>query len=192
MAKAIVQNFKKSIKDSGFSENEINIIWDFYVTKSVAASASQKRTPSDYGSRSLPWSEMKTAAGFTSIKILAANSINKTLADLDLDIDERGQKNKVLGPKEIDIDYSRLACVTPYTIADEEEPKAKIGEAESVLTHIRNAFAHGNTYFFDNGFMLLEDKSNGVITARIMMKRSTLIEWIHIVDKEGRYYPVEE
>ena len=48
-----------------------------------------------------------------------------------------------------------IARLTPYTISDEEAPKAKAGDAESVLTHIRNAFAHGNTYYFENQFVFL-------------------------------------
>ena len=91
--------------------------------------------------------------------------------------------------KEIEIDIPKIVCLTPYSIADEENPKAKVGEAESVLTHIRNAFAHGNTYFFDNGNVLFEDKDQrGVITARMILKQKTLLDWISIVDKEQRFY----
>ena len=44
MAKEEIQLYKKSINESAFSSEQIAMIWDFYVTKSIAASASQKRT----------------------------------------------------------------------------------------------------------------------------------------------------
>ena len=146
MAKVEVQPFKKSINESSFSSEQVAMIWDFYVTKSIAASASQKRTPRDYGLRSIPWKDMCAVANLVAdnIKILPANSINKTLENMDLVI-EAG-KGAARHNNPIDIDTPRIACLTPFTIADEEAPKAKFGDAESVLTHIRNAFAHGNTY----------------------------------------------
>lgn len=184
-----VQNYKKSINETNFTDAQIKMIWDFYVTKSVAASASQKRTISDYGRKQFPWKEMLNKAGITNenVKILLANSINKTLVDYDLEIIEGHGMDK--HNKEIEIDIPKIVCLTPYSIADEENPKAKVGEAESVLTHIRNAFAHGNTYFFDNGNVLFEDKDQrGVITARMILKQKTLLDWISIVDKEQRFY----
>lgn len=63
-----------------------------------------------------------------------------------------------------------------------------MGNAESILTHIRNAFAHGNTYFFENGNTLLEDKNRNIITARILLKLQTLLDWIGLIDKEQRFY----
>ena len=57
--------------------------------------------------------------------------------------------------QEIDIDTPRIVCLTPFSISDEDPPKAAVGEAESILTHIRNALAHGNTYLFANGNMML-------------------------------------
>ena len=46
---AIVQDFKKSIRDSRYTVEQVSIVWDFYVTHSIAESAGQKRTSSDYG-----------------------------------------------------------------------------------------------------------------------------------------------
>ena len=124
-----------------------------------------------------------------NIKILLANSINKTLENMDLIIEEG--KNSEKRNKAIDIDTPRIVCLSPFTIADEEAPKAKVGEAESVLTHIRNAFAHGNTYYFDNKYVLFEDKDQrGGITARILMPQQSLLDWIRLIDHESRYYTI--
>lgn len=192
MAKAIVQPHKKSINESAFSHEQIAMIWDFYVTKSIAASASQKRTPSDYGRKNLPWKEMCEQANLTkdNIKILLANSINKTLEKMELSIETGIGKDKA--PLAIDIETPKICCLTPYTISDEDPPKAKVGEAESVLTHIRNAFAHGNTYYFDNKYVLFEDKEQQKITARILLAQQTLIDWISLVDNGQRFYIIHE
>jgi hypothetical protein len=191
MAKVEVQPFKKSINESSFSSEQVAMIWDFYVTKSIAASASQKRTPRDYGLKILPWKEMCAVANLIAdnIKILPANSMNKTLEKLDLCTEIGKGTAKHNNP--IDIETPRIACLSPFSVADEELPKAKVGEAESVLTHIRNAFAHGNTYYFDNHFVLFEDRdSHGQITARIILSQQTLIDWISEIDKDQRYYVI--
>lgn len=82
----------------------------------------------------------------------------------------------------------KIVCLTLFTIADENPPKVKVGDAESVLIHIRNVFAHGNTYFFDNGNVMLENKNGATIIARMIIKQQTLLDWIFIIDKEQRYY----
>ena len=184
-----IQSYKMSINQTKFTHEQVAIIWDFYVTKSIAESASQKRRISDYGHSQFPWKEMLTKAGITSdnVRILLANSINKTLELYDLNITEgkgNGKHNRA-----IEIDTPKIVCLTPYTIADGESPKGRVGEAESVLTHIRNSFAHGNTYFFENGNVLFEDKDmKGIITARIILKQQTLLDWITLIDKEQKFY----
>lgn len=188
-----VQDYKKSINESHFSSEQISMIWDFYVTKAIAESASQRRRASDYGLSELPWKAMLLSAGISTkdCKILLANSINKTLKEFDLEIiGGKGEKKKRVA---IEIDVPKIVCLTPYSIADEEKPKPKVGEAESVLTHVRNAFAHGNTYFFDNGNLMLEDKDQrGTITARIILKQQTLLDWISLIDKTQKFYVIHD
>lgn len=187
--KTIIQDFQKSIYNSDLTEEQQNMIWDFYVTHSFASSAKQKRKITDYGFKSIPWNEMKSVANLeeSNVRILLANSINKTLSECDLEIISGKGKEKHNIP--IEIDTLKIVCLTPYTISDYDAPKGKCGEAESVLTHIRNSLAHGMTYFFDNGNVLFEDKSqNGNTTARIILKLQTLLDWIKIIDKNEIYY----
>ena len=165
------------------------MIWDFYVTKAIADSAAQRRRASDYGLKEIPWKEMLSVAGVidSNIKVLPANSINKTLLQFDLEIVEGKGSEK--HNKAIDISIPKIVCLTPYSISDEEKPKPRVGDAESVLTHIRNSFAHGNTYFFDNEMLMLEDKDQrGTPTARILLKKQTLLDWIGIVDATQKFY----
>lgn len=187
--KVEIQNYKNSIHEIGLPREQEAILWDFYVTKSIAESASQKRTVTDYGLKALPWKEMLQVAGLDSnnVKILLANSINKTLERYDLSITEGKGDNK--SNKPIEIGVPKIVCLTPYSIADEELPKGRVGEAESVLTHIRNSFAHGLTYFLPNNMVLLEDKDQrGTITARIILRLQTLLDWVALIDKDERYY----
>lgn len=184
-----VQGYKKSINESGFTDEQVAMIWDFYVTKAIADSAAQRRRASDYGLKEIPWKEMLSVAGVidSNIKVLPANSINKTLLQFDLEIVEGKGSEK--HNKAIDISIPKIVCLTPYSISDEEKPKPRVGDAESVLTHIRNSFAHGNTYFFDNEMLMLEDKDQrGTPTARILLKKQTLLDWIGIVDATQKFY----
>lgn len=187
--RCFIQNYHKSIYDCDLPKEQESIIWDFYVTHAIAGSASQGRKASDYGLSSLPWDEMKRVAAIdaSNVKILLANSINRTLANFDLEITEgKGERRRSVA---IEVDVPKIVCSTPYSIADEDLPKGKVGEAESVLTHIRNSLAHGLTYFFDNGNVLFEDRDpRGTITARIILKIQTLLDWIALIDKNQKYY----
>lgn len=191
MTKVIVQNYKKSINETGFSSDEIAMIWEFYVTKAITKTADQRRTVADYHLKQLPYADMLTKAGVAKdkVKVLCANSINSTLSNMDLQITEGKAERKA--NKAIDIDICRIVCLTPYSIADEEKPKPSVGDAESILTHIRNSFAHGLTYFFDNGNVMFEDKDNrGGITARMILKQEALLLWIELIDHEHRFYGI--
>ena len=70
MSKVAVQPYKKSINESSFSSEQIAMIWDFYVTKSIAASASQKRTPADYGKKTWPWKDMCIKANLSKFIVV--------------------------------------------------------------------------------------------------------------------------
>lgn len=123
--------------------------------------------------------------------------VRKNLSDQGGDIirndndhnDVEGSNRKE--PKEIDIDKVRLACIQPYTIVDRNKPTGRQSKSVCLLTHMRNSFAHGNTYWFDNGNVLLEDKSagsSGTTTSMILMKAETLVEWIKAIDIDATFY----
>lgn len=64
----------------------------------------------------------------------------------------------------------------------------KKNQFQSVFYHIRNAFAHGRFSLVDiNGecVLILEDRKNNssqMISARMILKKSTLIKWIEIIE----------
>lgn len=184
-----ISEYKKSIYEIGLSREREVMIWDFYVTKSIANSSGQKRDAKSYGWDKWPYKEMMSEAGIDekNIKILAATTIKQTLKDFGLYPIEAAEKGEMSGELAIDVDTQRIVCLVPFKIADEGPPKPNIGKVECILTHIRNALAHGNTYFFDNDNVLFEDKNGSIITARIVLKVQTLIDWILLIDKKNLY-----
>lgn len=180
-----IQNRKMAIKDSGFSADEVNLIWDFYVTKSPAEQSAQSISFTNYGwanttnkENGYPALENALAkdAGIESFYMIRATSIKNTLNSVDL------------GNRTICIEHPRAVLIQKYSVKVEENETMKLNPEESrvacLFRHIRNSFAHGNTYFFENDMMLLEDKDKSTITARILMPRKSLLSWIDIVDKD--------
>ena len=189
MRKCTVQNYKRSINESSFSTEQISMIWDFYVTKSVASTASQKRTASDYDLKQFPFKKMLEAAAISddNYHILMADRSPKTLEIAGLKI--CGDKGV---PIPIEIETPRFALIMGYSISDNDEPKPRdnCSKPECLLTHIRNALAYGNTYFFENGNLLLEDKNKSNTTAMILIRQKTLLDWIKLIDHKEKFYQI--
>lgn len=182
---------KKSLKDSPFSYAQIDMIWDFYVTHAISGGSGLERDITDYG-----WdkSENKTnghpaierclvdIAGLKNkICFIRAKTCKDTLGAMDLSNDM------------ICTEHPRVVALQKFsTTVDENEKIQFAGGGENHITclfrHVRNAFAHGNTYFFKSGFVLLEDKDNSTITAEILIKQQTLLDWIKVIDKNEKYY----
>ena len=76
-----------------------------------------------------------------------------------------------------------MNCKIEYT----EDNKTNITPLETRLQclfrHIRNALAHNLTYGFENGKIMLEDKFKNKITARLLLSKKTLIDWIGLIKK---------
>lgn len=179
MVKGNVLIYKKSIYEVGISDEKQALIWDFYVTHSFASSASQKRAVKDYGLNQLPLKEMLKAASITeeNSKILPCSSLKNTLLSLNLDTNN-----------EINFETPRLCCLQPFKVDESLKIIPLCSQAECLFTHIRNAFAHGNTFFLDNGNVLFEDKDRQKVTARIFIAVDTLIQWIIMIDKNHFIY----
>lgn len=193
MAKVKISPYQMSIRDAGiWTSEEISVIWDFYVTKSVAASASQRRSTADYGLVEIPFDSLLDYEGVSAGKreMLMADSINGVLKEYDFEYKTKKDGKEV--ETAIDIDTPRLVCIQPYSITDRNKPTAKGGgKGRTLLSHMRNSLAHGCTYFFDNGNLLLEDRaggSSGKTTAMILLPQDALLDWIKIVDISAKYY----
>lgn len=188
--------FKKSIRESPFSHAQIDMIWDFYVTHAIGGESGLKREVSDYG-----WDRNNNKFnGFLAIEQLLFNMshfekicfIRSTTCKDTL---------SAMGMFEnfICIEHSRAVLLQNYTIEIDENENVRYksnGSSESKIQaffrHIRNSLAHGNTYFFDNGTMLLEDKDRSKTTAAILIRQQSLLDWIAIIDKNKKHYILQE
>lgn len=184
---------RSSLKDSPFSHAQIDVIWDFYVTHAISGGSGQERSVVDYG-----WTkDDKKSTGYPAIEramlgvanitdkicFIRAKTCKDTLSAMDLDGDL------------ICASHERAVLLQNYTLSiDENENVQFSGGGKNRLNclfrHIRNALAHGNTYFFDNGMVLLEDKDSSKITAEILIKQQSLLDWISVVDKEEKFYAI--
>lgn len=186
-AKTLKTENKKSLKDSPFSYAQIDMLWDFYVTHAISGGSGLARSIDDYGwkkddnkKNGYPVLEKKLIekAGLdNNICFIRSATCKDTLSAMDLSGDR------------ICIKHPRAVLLQKYsTTVDENEKISFSGGGENhvncLFRHIRNAFAHGNTYFFDSGTVLLEDCDNSKITAEILIEQQTLLDWIKIIDKE--------
>ena len=178
-------DFKKTIHDSGFSKNEVDLIWDFYVTCSLSGSSGFSRKVDDYGwpqnnhtkleNKLLEVTDMEQ---FWLMK--TNNNLNEALELAALKDDEIcivHSRSVMQRNCKIDVDIYENAIIL--------KPEARI---KTIFRHLRNSLSHGNTYFFDNGNMLLEDKNGQTVTAEILIEQRTLLDWIFVVDKDQKYY----
>lgn len=148
------------------------------------ASTSTIRSLADYGwqgSSQLSSLERRLLAssGISSFCMLSSEKIDATLESMDLTgkicpihpravIQRTIKKIHLKEDGQIKIDYvdqNRMQCL---------------------FRHIRNSFAHGLTYELSDDVLLLEDQAghqDKSITARILVKKQTLIDWIDIIKK---------
>ena len=96
--------------------------------------------------------------------------------------------NMNLGER-ICINHPRAVLKQNYSVSIQEDGNVLLSQKETrmecLFRHIRNSFAHNHTYCFENDSVLLEDcEENGKISARILMPKQALIDWIYIIKKE--------
>ena len=130
MSTALISKYKKSIRDSAiWSSEEVSIIWDFYVTKSVAASASQQRAAKDFGLKEMPFDTLLDYSGVLAEKreMLMADRIDGVLKEYGFVYMGKDPNTKEVIEIPIEIDSPRLVCMQPYSIADRNKPVAKGG-----------------------------------------------------------------
>ena len=181
-----------SLLDSPFSADEIALVWDFYVSHAPIRK-NQDEKGEEFGLRCLVDYGWKGVAGLSSLErhlirsanlkntvVIKASGIKETLAAMNLS-------------DKICCKHPRAVILQEHTIKLEETGKVNITANETrmvcLFRHIRNSLAHNRIYFFENGSMiLLEDISNSIITARILIPTHCLIDWIRAVDKDCKFY----
>ena len=179
-----LSRYKRPIREAKFSREEESAIWDFYVTKSISRSASQHRTVEDYRPAqfgqtriSLEWLLKRANVDESHCEIVHGQNMNIKLEQLGLLTSSNGVN---------DFTVPRIACLIPFG----DDTVSSRDAIVSLMAHARNALAHGNTYFFYNDFVMLEDiGKNKVITARLLFHKYTLLNWIRYFDQGYKFYP---
>ena len=122
--------------------------------------------------------ELIKTAELGMICCMRCESIDNTLEEMDLH-------------EVICIEHPRAVIKQLYNLTAHENGEISKSDGESrmlcLFRHIRNSIAHSTTYVFPNGFILLEDRDiqGNKITARILIKSSTLVDWISVIDKDS-------
>lgn len=187
-----INSYIKSIYDSRFTYEQIAMLLDFYVTRSIAGQSGLSITLEDYG-----WKKLKNGHfDFVEIenKILESAKVKKLYCIRSNTIKDT-LKSIQLSNEIIYVDNPKIVLQQSYSLSIDENENVKIDSTENrincLFRHIRNSFAHANTYFFDDDYMLLEDKEKNKITARILIKQQTLLDWIKIIDKNQIRYVIK-
>lgn len=106
----------------------------------------------------------------------------------------------------MDLDNSHICATHPRAVLNMDCKKEIVEDDEGKLSvdisdheagyrclfrHIRNAFAHNNVFFFENGNVLLKDyqrdgdkQKDKKVTAAILIRFATLFEWIQMIETD--------
>lgn len=182
------KKYINSISCAGYSDIEFKKIIEFYVfnapiLKSDKTDLFGLKSLKDYGwhgnsDMSKLERELLKAGNMSSLCFVRSSSIELTLNQM------------LLGTENWCISHPRAVLKQEYNCDARESGKAEISNKESrmecLFRHIRNSLAHNHVYVFDNENIVLEDTDaqNGKITARILLNKSALLEWIRITRKE--------
>jgi hypothetical protein len=172
-----------TIFDMGFTSIQVEEILRFYLFNAPILSIEKKSDR--YGFKSLSYygwegrnlniikNKIFMAAKLSpeNIDIVKKESINDELED------------KGLYNGKICVDTSKLVIKQNYY---EKNMKQKETELQCLFRHVRNSFAHNQTYYFDNENILLEDfekkdSKQKQISARIIIPKSALLDWMTLI-----------
>lgn len=184
--KVAIKDFITSVVDMGFSKEQVLEILDFYLFHAAVLKSNKKdsgfglKSMKDYG-----WAgnseinklegRLLKASGISVFCFIKADSIAQTLEMMDL-----GEK--------ICIQHPRAVIKQDCSSSIQEDGSITISQHETrmecLFRHIRNSLAHNHTYLFDNGNIMIEDcNDTGNVTARILMPKQALLDWMNVIKK---------
>ncbi len=191
--KVNIKDYMKSMTELTWSNDELFQIIDFYLCHAPIVKASKKIDGNLFGLKKLRdygWFGNSGKEGLTKLEglllqssniqnfcMLNSNSIDDTLKSMHM--------------------YDEICSVHPRSVL-KRNVKIEVLENNSVninptetrmealFRHIRNSLAHNRLYGFDNGNIMLEDiNEKKKITARILISKNTLLDWIPIIKCEN-------
>lgn len=184
--------YKKNLSDANagvYTPEKFRSVIDYYVSKAPVLKTGV--TGDGFGLRSLAaigWkgngglgkleSELLKVSGLSLI-FIRSDAITNTIKSMDLDT-------------KICCEHPRAVLKQSFKLKAKENGQIEVTNSETrmecLFRHIRNSLAHGRTYIFNNGNIMLEDcDDNGVLSARILIKAQTLIDWMAIIDHPDNY-----
>lgn len=185
-----------SMSEINLTNEELIGIFDFYllhapIKKDKDEKWNNYRWLGEYGWRgSSDLSQLERLllknSGMNRFVIVKADTISETIKNMDLE-------------ENICVEHPRAVLKMPYQISVNEDGQIVITPKEKrmvcLFRHIRNAIAHNRSCLLNNGEMLLlEDWENdkkttkNILSARILIRPQTLIDWIRIIDKNHIHY----
>ncbi len=190
--KVSIIELKKSLADI-YDENEFKEIIDFYLFHPLILK--DERQNSKFGQKCLKeyqWfgnsgqnslsaleGRMLKAASLGMFCILKSSKITDTIEAMGLNGDI------------ICITHPRAVLKQNVDICMQEDGQVKVSDREKRLVclfrHVRNSIAHNCTYDFKNGNIMLDDyddESANNLSARILIPKSSLLEWKKIITRE--------
>ena len=173
-----------SISKMNFTSEQVVAIIEFFLFFAPVLKSDKKahsfglKSLRDYG-----WSgtssmtklegQLLRSSGIGIFCFIKSDSIDETLKTMNL-----GDKICTVHPRAVMKQNIKLVSF--------EDGSAEVRQQETrmecLFRHVRNSIAHNRTYLFDNDNIMLEDSDdNGKISARIVMPRTSLLNWISIV-----------
>lgn len=185
--KVEIKKYIKPLTEMEIDKDKLLELIVFYLFNAPVLSASKPKN--DFGLKSLKdygWvgnsdmvkleGRLLRAAGLGMFCFIKSDSINQTLESMDL-------QDKIC------IEHPRAVLKHNCSPQLREDGSFSITQHETrmecLFRHIRNSLAHNHTYFFDNGYVLLEDCDDSEkVTARILIPKDALIEWVSIIKQK--------
>ena len=175
-----------------FTPEQIAELFRFYVLEAPTAKGGITAAQKSRSLKQLGWSGKKLnelerkllrASAMQSIVILGSSSLAETLKSMSF-------------TNNLCIEHPRCLLQRPTKLKLQEDGQVKqlkdevdTNRMQCLFRHMRNSFAHGNIQIFENRMVLLEDYATGSDsgqTAAILISSQALLDWIEIVETEGK------
>lgn len=174
-----VEPHRLSISDAScYTDREKLDLFEFYVVKALVKTCKLGGVLSDLGWKGAELGRLEKLfvelCGLENRFLIArTDKMPKTLERFGLNIGMR-----------ICIDCPRGVMLAECQVVEGiVRPKGNATRVEVILSHIRNSIAHGNTFFFDNGNVLLLDVTRqGDKSCALLIPSRALVDFMQTVN----------
>ena len=183
---AIADHFAP-LSHAGYTDSELASIYDFYVSQAPICKAQMNQNGNLKSLAGLGW---RGTTGEQSLPALERKLLR--VSDMPMLCLVKGASIKdTLGQWNLrdSICTVHPRCVMQWNarveLMEDGSTRVSVNETrmECLFRHIRNSLAHSLTFVFSSGTILLEDRGadQNHVTARILLKKQTLLDWMSVV-----------